>query len=115
MLQRDKPRLPKSISFIEDLAPDQLVSLSQFAQLWQVSRLWVFGSVAMGTATPTSDIDVLIEFAPSASTSTWDWPAMQDELRVIFGRPVDLISTGVLSNPWRRRSIEQTRKLIYAA
>jgi hypothetical protein len=40
---------------------------------------------------------------------------MQDELGVIFARRVDLLSTGVLENPWRRRTIEQTRKLIYAA
>jgi predicted nucleotidyltransferase len=98
-----------------DLTTYQLASLAQFAQHWHASRLWVFGSVATGTATPASDVDVLIEFMPDATTSTWDWPAMQDELGAIFRCPVDLISTGVLTNPWRHRSIEQTRKLIYAA
>ncbi|MCU0688276.1 MAG: nucleotidyltransferase domain-containing protein [Phycisphaerales bacterium] len=98
-----------------DVTSDQLAQLREFARRWQVSRLWLFGSVAAGTATPSSDVDVLVEFAADAATSTWDWPAMQDELGVIFARRVDLLSTGVLENPWRRRTIEQTRKLIYAA
>ena len=115
MLLPDEPRLTEPTTLIVNLAPDQLASLSQFARRWQVSRLWVFGSVAAGAATPASDIDVLSEFAPDAATSTWDWPAMQDELGAIFGRRVDLLSTGVLNNPWHRRSIEQTRKLVYAA
>ncbi len=40
---------------------------------------------------------------------------MQDELEAIMGRRVDLLSTGVLINPYRRQSITANRKLIYAA
>lgn len=40
---------------------------------------------------------------------------MQDELRAIFNRDIDLLSTGVLTNKFRRASIEATRKLLYAA
>lgn len=82
---------------------------------WEIARLWLFGSLASGTARPESDADLLVEFSPGASTSTWDWPAMQDELQSLFGRPVDLLSTGVLRNPFRRRSIEASRRLLYAA
>jgi hypothetical protein len=78
-------------------------------------RLWLFGSVAMGTARPDSDADVLIEFLPDATASTWDWPQLQDELCAIFGRQVDLLSTGILRNPVRRKTIMATRKLLYAA
>lgn len=86
-----------------------------FCTKWRVSRLWLFGSLARGTHSPDSDADVLVEFLPDATTSTWDWPAMQDDLRVIFGREVDLLSMGVLRNPFRRRSIEASRRLLYAA
>lgn len=89
--------------------------IAAFCRRWGVVRLWLFGSLARGDATDASDADVLVEFAPGARTSTWDWPEMQDELTTIFGREVDLLSTGVLRNPFRRRSIEASRRLLYAA
>ncbi len=90
-------------------------SLAAFCKRWRVSRLWLFGSLAAGTARADSDADVLVEFLPDATTSTWDWPQMQDELRDIFGREIDLLSTGVLRNPFRRKSIMASRRLLYAA
>lgn len=100
-----------------DILPreDHSKSIAHFCMKWRVARLWVFGSVARDAAKPDSDIDILAEFLPASTTSTWDWPQMQDELRSIFGRNVDLLSTGVLRNPFRRETIESTRKLLYAA
>jgi len=92
-----------------------LDALSEFSRRWHVARLWLFGSLATGQARPDSDADILAEFLPDAPTSTWDWPQMEDELRAIFGREVDLLSIGVLRNPFRRRSILGTRRLLYAA
>lgn len=89
--------------------------LRQFCNRWSVARLWLFGSLARGQARADSDADLLVEFMPSATTSTWDWPVMQDELAVLFGRPIDLLSTGVLRNPFRRESIMASRRLLYAA
>ncbi|MBL9150537.1 MAG: nucleotidyltransferase domain-containing protein [Phycisphaerae bacterium] len=90
-------------------------AIARFCERWAVQRLWLFGSQATGTADGTSDVDLLVEFRTNARTSTWDWPAMQDELRQVFGRDVDLLSTGVLRNAARRRAIEASRKLLYAA
>lgn len=98
--------------------PESIISnaeLATFARRWGVVRLWLFGSMAKGTARPDSDVDLLVEFHPDATTSTWDWPQMQDELRAMFGRDVDLLSTGVLNNPFRRASILRSRRLLYAA
>jgi len=89
--------------------------LGGFCRRWGVARLWLFGSLAAGNPRPDSDADLLVEFLPNALTSTWDWPAMEDELRLIFGRDLDLLSTGVLRNPFRRASILENRKLLYAA
>ena len=77
--------------------------------------MWLFGSAARGNARPDSDIDILVKFSPAARTSAWDWPAMTDELEVIFGRKVDLLSAGILRNPFRRASIMADRKVLYAA
>jgi hypothetical protein len=90
-------------------------AIRAFCVRWGVARLWLFGSMAKGTAGPESDADVMVEFREDATASSWDWPQMQDELRAIFGREVDLASTGILRNPHRRRSIEASRRLLYAA
>lgn len=86
-----------------------------FCLRWGVRELWLFGSLARGEAGAESDADVLVIFEPSATTSTWDWPAMTDELELIFGRRVDLLSEGVLRNPFRRASIMANRRVLYAA
>jgi len=102
------------------MADDALHNLSaeaiaDFGRRWGVARLWLFGSLAKGTARPDSDADVLVEFLPDATVSTWDWPQMEDELRDIFRREIDLLSSGVLRNPFRRQSIMESRRLLYAA
>lgn len=91
------------------------MELADFARRWGVARLWLFGSMARGTAGPDSDADILVEFLSDSTTSTWDWPQMQDELEAIMGCRVDLLSTGVLLNPYRQRSITANRRLLYAA
>ncbi|MFO0827476.1 MAG: nucleotidyltransferase domain-containing protein [Phycisphaerales bacterium] len=90
-------------------------AIRAFCQRWSVARLWLFGSLVAGDARAHSDADVLVEFRSDAATSTWDWPAMEDELREIFHREIDLLSTGVLRNPLRRTSILASRRLLYAA
>jgi hypothetical protein len=54
----------------------------------------VFGSVARGEDRPDSDIDFLVEFEPG--TSLFDLMRLEDELRALLGRSVDVVSTGAL-------------------
>lgn len=63
---------------------------------------------------PDSDVDVLVSFAPHSDVSYWDWPEMQDELKEIFGREVDVVIKEGLRNPYRRQRILTTREVIYA-
>ena len=92
-----------------------LASIAEFCRRWGVAELWLFGSLARGQARPDSDADVLVRFAPTSSTSTWDWPQMSGELEAIFGRKVDLLTDAVLANPYRRASILASRRVLYAA
>lgn len=93
----------------------QDANLAAFCRRYGIVELWLFGSAARGEARPDSDVDILVKFAPDATTSTWDWPAMTDDLEVIFGRKVDLLSEGILRNPYRRASILASRKVLNAA
>ena len=59
-------------------------------------RIGVFGSFARETATPQSDVDVYVEF--SEGMKTYDnFYAIYELLRELFGRPIDLVTDGALS------------------
>jgi predicted nucleotidyltransferase len=78
-----------------------------------VSRLEVFGSVGRGEASPESDIDVLYELAPGARLG-WNIETLADELSVLLGRRVDLISRNALHERLRAQVLAEAR-LLYAA
>lgn len=56
----------------------------------------VFGSVARGDESPTSDIDLLVEFEPGSSL--FDVLHITEELETLLGVPVDVISVGGLKD-----------------
>ena len=59
-------------------------------------RIGVFGSFAKNQATPESDVDVYLEF--SEGMKTYDnFFALYELLRELFGRPIDLVTDGALS------------------
>lgn len=86
-----------------------------FCRKWKVTEFALFGSVLRDDFGPDSDIDVLIELSPGHGLSLFDWVDMIDELRVLFGREVDLVSKSGLRNPFRRHEILTTREVIHAA
>lgn len=58
------------------------------------SRLAVFGSVARGTASPDSDIDLIVESPPG--TSSFGFLQFKELIEQVLGRGVDLIDYGGL-------------------
>jgi len=89
--------------------------VADFCRRWQITEFALFGSVLREGFRPDSDIDVLVTFAADADHSLFDLGAMQQELQAMFGRPVDLVEKAGLRNPFRRRNIIETRRVIYAA
>jgi len=78
-----------------------------------VARLMIFGSVARGTAEPSSDVDVLYELQPGRRLG-WEIEDLSDELSELFGRPVDLVSRAALHERLRAAVLAEARPL-YAA
>ena len=60
----------------------------------QVGFAGVFGSFARGEANEASDIDLLIRF--SVPKSLFQMVAIEQELRDVLNRPVDLVTEGAL-------------------
>ena len=65
------------------------------AQRYGASDLRIFGSVARGDATESSDIDIVARFEPGRSLL--DQGGMLMDLRQLLGVQVDLVSEGALS------------------
>ena len=60
-------------------------------------------------------MDVLVSFSADAQWSLYEWVDMLEELKKIFGREVDLLSSRALRNPFRQHEILSTQKVLYAA
>lgn len=89
--------------------------IKKFCRRWQVVEFSLFGSVLKENFQEDSDVDVLVRFAPEAKISLFDMAQMQIELEQLFQRPVDLVETDGLRNPYRKREIINTAQVIYAS
>ena len=89
--------------------------IAGFCSRWKILEFSLFGSVLREDFGPDSDVDVLVTFHPDARWSLFDFVDMQEELKALFGRDVDLVETEGLRNPFRRRSILRSREVIHAA
>jgi uncharacterized protein len=92
--------------------------IAEFCRRWEVSEFAIFGSALRGDFRADSDIDVLLSFAPQAHVTLFDMVRMQDELKAIFGREVDLISKRGVENSrnyLRRRAILESAQVIHVS
>jgi len=87
--------------------------LRTVCERYGVARLEVFGSVGRGDATPESDIDLLYDLASGARLG-WEIEDLADELGVLLGRKVDLVSRAAL-NARLRDVVLAEAQLLYAA
>ena len=87
--------------------------LAEVCVRYRIARLRVFGSVARGTATPGSDIDVLYELEPGRRLGG-EIEQLPDELAGVFGRPVDLVAPAALHRRLKDTVLSEARTL-YAA
>jgi hypothetical protein len=89
--------------------------IAALCRKWKVREMALFGSVLRPDFRPDSDVDILVTFDDDAPWSLWDLLDMRAELREVFGREVDLVERRSLENPFRRRSILRSKRVIYAA
>ena len=91
--------------------------LGEFCRRWGVTELALFGSALREDFHPDSDVDVLVSFSEDAQHSLFDLVRMQNELRLIFGREVDLVERSAIErsrNYIRRKAILSSAEAIYA-
>lgn len=98
-----------------DTKRDQIAAL---CRRFGVRRLEVFGSAARGSDfnPATSDFDFLVDFeSDPASARFADWLDLKLALESLLGRPVDLVESRALRNPYVRADIERHKQAVYGA
>lgn len=81
----------------------------------KVKKIYAFGSSITDQFDPVkSDIDIVVELniidpIEYGETLLSFW----DSLEILFRRKVDLLTEESINNPYLRKSIESTKKLIY--
>jgi predicted nucleotidyltransferase len=90
-------------------------AIAAFCRKWQIVEFSLFGSILRGDFSPGSDVDILVDLAPDAPWSLYEWTEMIEELRDLFGRDIDLVEKSGLRNPFRRHEILNNREILYAA
>lgn len=97
------------------LDPIQKKEIETICNTYSIKKLSLFGSAARADLGSDSDIDILVEFFPDGVPSLGRFVELQDELIDLFGRKVEVATQAILNNPYRRRSIENDLKELYAA
>ena len=67
----------------------------------------VFGSVAHGTDSDGSDLDILID--PTSETTLFDIGAIRRELRVLLGVDVDVLTPNALPDSFRHQVLLEAK------
>ena len=94
------------------ISADSLRRIAGIVHRYGLASLEVFGSVAAGTATPASDVDLLYELRPGRRLG-WEIEDLTAELAEVFGRPVDLVARTAL-HPRLKDAVLNQAQAIYA-
>jgi uncharacterized protein len=80
----------------------------------KVKHLFAFGSVITDNFKKSSDIDFLVDFQgvelPDYANNYFD---LKFSLEDLFKRDVDLLEDKAIKNPYLRKSIDRSKRLIY--
>ena len=91
-------------------------TLKDLCRKYDVKTMYVFGSVCTDNFNDNSDIDILVSFKDiSIEKYTDNYFDLHHKLEELFKRKIDLLTENSLSNPHLIESIEETKKLLYAA
>jgi predicted nucleotidyltransferase len=103
---------------VHPLIQEKREAIEAVCREFGVRRLEVFGSAARGSDfdIERSDVDFLVEFLPGsqAETSLSAYLALRERLSEVLQRPVDLVTSESVENPYVRAEIEQSREPIHA-
>jgi predicted nucleotidyltransferase len=93
----------------DDLIKKHADDIRRIAYSYGVVQLRMFGSHASGTATASSDLDLLVDFAPERDLL--DLVGLKLDLEELLGCKVDVVTEGSLSPYLRDRILREAKSL----
>ncbi len=87
----------------------QRQAILHLAQTYGATNLRIFGSVARGEDTPTSDLDMIIDLEPNRSL--FDLGGLAMDLQDLLGCPVDIVTEKGLKQRIRARVLREAINL----
>ena len=89
-------------------------TVSEYFKDKPVKKVYLFGSYARGEADENSDVDLLVDLDYSKKIG-WQVYSWHDELKDIFKKKVDVVSSGgLVDDRLFTRFVEAQKLLIYA-
>jgi predicted nucleotidyltransferase len=88
--------------------------LRRLCIMYNVEKMYLFGSVLMPNFNNRSDIDFLVKFKDIDLSTYFDnYMNFKSNLENLFGREVDLVEEQTLKNPILINSINKSKELVY--
>lgn len=88
--------------------------LKKLCSMYNVEKMYLFGSVLNSSFKKESDIDFLVRFKPIELATYFDnYMDFKERLEKLFGREVDLVEEQTLRNPILINSINKSKAPIY--
>ncbi len=94
---------------------EHLLELAELCKKYRVIRLKVFGSAVRRDFNPSSsDVDLVADFSSTREPGYADrYLDFAESLESLFGRKVDLLTTGSIRNPHFCKAIERDAVTLY--
>lgn len=97
-----------------DLIKSELKNIRALCKKYKVLRLFVFGSVLTDKFNDESDIDFVVDFDKENVADYFDnYFDLKYALENLFKRKVDLLEEQTIRNPYLKKSVDETKTLIY--
>lgn len=88
--------------------------LRRLCIMYNVEKMYLFGSVLTPSFNNRSDIDFLVKFKDIDLSTYFDnYINFKSNLENLFGREVDLVEEQTLKNPILINSINKSKELVY--
>jgi predicted nucleotidyltransferase len=102
---------------MDRLVEENLDKLIELCRRFQVRRIELFGSATGDHFDPdASDLDFLVTFEEMEPNQYADaYFGLLEGLQKLFDRPIDLVMTSAIKNPYFLSEVEKSRTLLYAA
>jgi len=105
------------MSALPPVIEEHIGEVRALCEKYRVKRLAVFGSAVKGTFDPErSDLDFVVEFEwdPDPLERGRLYLELWDELKIVFGRNIELVVASTVRNPYFAEVLRMTQQPVYA-